>query len=243
MDEDAQKAEDSSFFESKLTADQEKALREYVENFLNTDHSKENPLKVIEETNKVFDLVKESHLDDLLESTETRIADLQKKLNEDIEEAHKMKIDLQASSVSEVNEVCAGLVLGWKVFADTKDGELFFNSMMPSIYGEDFLKNNKEMLAARAKAIKNNPNNYLEGQKILYESPVLSYLEATVMDKSCNDCGIKDTCLKRTLGIFLLYIRTGRISELTPEVKESFSIAEQCENWLPTQASQKEAAL
>ena len=63
------------------------------------------------------------------------------------------------------------------------------------------------------------------------------------MDKSCNDCGIKDTCLKRTLGIFLLYIRTGRISELTPEVKESFSIAEQCENWLPTQASQKEAAL
>ena len=73
-------------------------------------------------------------------------------------------------SVSEVNEVCAGLVLGWKVFADTKDGELFFNSMMPSIYGEVFLKNNKEMLAARAKAIKDNPSNYLEGQKILYDT-------------------------------------------------------------------------
>lgn len=118
MDEDAQKAEDSSFFESKLTADQEKALREYVENFLNTDHSKENPLKVIEETNKVFDLVKESHLDDLLESTETRIADLQKKLNEDIEEAHKMKMDLQASSVSEVNESAKSIMKSGKLLVE-----------------------------------------------------------------------------------------------------------------------------
>lgn len=118
MDEDAQKDEDSSFFESKLTADQEKALREYVENFLNTDHSKENPLKVIEETNKVFDLVKESHLDDLLESTETRIADLQKKLNEDIEEAHKMKIDLQASSVSEVNESAKSIMKSGKLLVE-----------------------------------------------------------------------------------------------------------------------------
>ena len=118
IDEEAQKAEDNSFFESKLTADQEKALREYVENFLNTDHSKENPLKVIEETNKVFDLVKESHLDDLLESTETRIADLQKKLNEDIEEAHKMKIDLQASSVSEVNESAKSIMKSGKLLVE-----------------------------------------------------------------------------------------------------------------------------
>lgn len=117
MDEDAQKAEDD-LFESKLTADQEKALREYVENFLNIDHSKENPLKVIEETNKVFDLVKESHLDDLLESTETRIADLQKKLNEDIEEAHKMKIDLQASSVSEVNESAKSIMKSGKLLVE-----------------------------------------------------------------------------------------------------------------------------
>jgi hypothetical protein len=100
IDTAADEAGEDDLFESKLTADQEKALREYVENFLNADHSKENPLKVIEETNKVFDLVKESHLDDLFESTQTRIADLQKKLNEDIEEAHKMKMDLQASSVS-----------------------------------------------------------------------------------------------------------------------------------------------
>lgn len=63
------------------------------------------------------------------------------------------------------------------------------------------------------------------------------------MEKSCNNCNVKDTCLKRTLGIFLLYIRTGRISELTPDVKENFCVTDQCENWLPVQATSKEAAL
>ena len=109
---------EDDLFESKLTADQEKALREYVENFLNADHSTENPLKVIEETNKVFDLVKESHLDDLLESTEIRISELQKKLNEDIEETHKMKMDLQASSVSEVNESAKSIMKSGKLLVE-----------------------------------------------------------------------------------------------------------------------------
>ena len=63
------------------------------------------------------------------------------------------------------------------------------------------------------------------------------------MEKSCNTCRVKDTCLKRTLGIFLLYIRTGRISELTPEVKENFCVAEPCENWLPVQSARKEVSL
>ena len=118
IDTAADEASEDDLFESKLTADQEKALREYVENFLNADHSKENPLKVIEETNKVFDLVKESHLDDLFESTQTRIADLQKKLNEDIEEAHKMKMDLQASSVSEVNESAKSIMKSGKLLVE-----------------------------------------------------------------------------------------------------------------------------
>lgn len=118
IDTAADEAGEDELFESKLTADQEKALREYVENFLNADHSKENPLKVIEETNKVFDLVKESHLDDLFESTQTRIADLQKKLNEDIEEAHKMKMDLQASSVSEVNESAKSIMKSGKLLVE-----------------------------------------------------------------------------------------------------------------------------
>ena len=73
-------------------------------------------------------------------------------------------------SVSEVDEICGGLVLGWKIYADTLDGEVFFNAMMPSIYGPDFIAKNKDMLAARAKAIKDNPNNYLQGQKVLYDT-------------------------------------------------------------------------
>lgn len=63
------------------------------------------------------------------------------------------------------------------------------------------------------------------------------------MEKSCNSCGVKDTCLKRTLGIFLLYIRTGRIAELTQEVKDNFCISDQCENWCPMQVSHKEVTL
>lgn len=55
------------------------------------------------------------------------------------------------------------------------------------------------------------------------------------MKRLCNTCVLTETCLKRTLGIFLLYIRTGRIAELTPAVKDNFCVAEECENWLPIQ--------
>ena len=73
-------------------------------------------------------------------------------------------------SVSELDEVCKGFVVGWKVLCDTGDGETFFWGMAPSIYGPEFLANNQEMLAGRAKAIKDNPNGYLEGQKTLYDT-------------------------------------------------------------------------
>lgn len=73
-------------------------------------------------------------------------------------------------SVSELDPVCEGFVVGWKVLCDTMDGETFFWGMAPSIYGPEFIANNKEMLTGRAKAIKENPNGYLEGQKILYDT-------------------------------------------------------------------------
>ena len=73
-------------------------------------------------------------------------------------------------SVSELDEVCKGFVVGWKVLCDTMDGETFFWGMAPSIYGPKFLAENHEMLVGRAKAIKDNPNNYLEWQKILYDT-------------------------------------------------------------------------
>lgn len=73
-------------------------------------------------------------------------------------------------SVSELDPVCEGFVLGWKLLCDTGDGEAFFWGMAPSIYGPDFIRDNREMLSARAKAMKDNPNGYLGGQKTLYDS-------------------------------------------------------------------------
>ena len=73
-------------------------------------------------------------------------------------------------SVSELDPVCEGFVVGWKVLCDTMDGETFFWGMAPSIYGPDFIENNRAMLSGRAKAIKHNPDRYLEGQKVLYDT-------------------------------------------------------------------------
>ena len=60
--------------------------------------------------------------------------------------------------------------LGWKILCDTKDGETFFWGMAPSIYGPDFIRDNKAMLTERAKATKAANADYLEGQKILYDT-------------------------------------------------------------------------
>lgn len=73
-------------------------------------------------------------------------------------------------SVSELDPVLEGFVSSWKLLCDTNDGEKFFWGMTPSIYGEAFIKNNQEELIARGRAIKNNPNGYLEGQKLLYDN-------------------------------------------------------------------------
>lgn len=104
--------------ESKLTDRESKAIREYVENFLSADHSAENPLKVIEETNEILNLVKEGKLVDMEESVTARIEDLQKQLNEDIISAHQMKLDLKASSVTEVNESAKSIMKSGKLLVE-----------------------------------------------------------------------------------------------------------------------------
>ena len=73
-------------------------------------------------------------------------------------------------SVSELDDVCKGFVNSWKALCDLNDGEVFFKGMAPSIYGPDFLKNNRKMLEDRAKAFKSTPREYYEGQKILYDT-------------------------------------------------------------------------
>ena len=73
-------------------------------------------------------------------------------------------------SVSEIDPVVAGFALGWKTLCDSGDGETFFWGIAPSIYSPAFLAENHEMLSQRAKALKENPDGYLEGQKNLYDT-------------------------------------------------------------------------
>lgn len=110
---------DDGLFESqKLPERAEKALREYVEEFLAKDHSKENPLTVISETNEILALVKEGKLSDMEESVVSRITDLQKQLNEDIEATHLMKNELGVSSVSEINESAKTIMKSGKLLME-----------------------------------------------------------------------------------------------------------------------------
>ena len=73
-------------------------------------------------------------------------------------------------STSEKTAVGSAFVSSWKLPALAGDGESFFNTLMPSIYGEKFIKENKEFLAKRAKVTKGIGQDYLSGQVTLYDS-------------------------------------------------------------------------
>lgn len=73
-------------------------------------------------------------------------------------------------STSEKTAVGGSFVSSWKAPALAGDGEAFFNTLMPSIYGEKFIRENKDFLELRAKATKNIGQDYLHGQVVLYDS-------------------------------------------------------------------------
>ena len=50
-------------------------------------------------------------------------------------------------------------------------------------------------------------------------------------DKNCKVCGRKSTCLKRSASIFVLYIQTGRMNELTETVRENLDCSAGCSHW------------
>lgn len=83
-------------------------------------------------------------------------------------------------STSELTGVCQGFVSSWIAPARAGDGEAFFNTLMPSIYGESFLKKEEAFLRKRAKATKDIGEDYLHGQVILYET----FLQDVAMDLS-----------------------------------------------------------
>ena len=73
-------------------------------------------------------------------------------------------------SVSELDEVLKYFIESWKALAESKDAEKFFWGMMPSIYGNTFIKENIEMLKKRAEEFKDFPDDYFQGQIYLYDT-------------------------------------------------------------------------
>lgn len=73
-------------------------------------------------------------------------------------------------SVSQLDEILKYFVKGWKDLAEQKDGEKFFWGMMPSIYYNDFIVNNLEVLKKRAEAMTYVPKDYFDGQISLYKT-------------------------------------------------------------------------
>ncbi len=72
--------------------------------------------------------------------------------------------------VSEIDEVLRRFVESWKLMCLNKDAEAFFLGMLPSIYGDSYLRKNREALNQRAKAIPSLGNDYLKGQISLYDT-------------------------------------------------------------------------
>jgi 3-oxoadipate enol-lactonase len=85
-------------------------------------------------------------------------------------------------SVSELDEVLSAFVYGWIDAARLKDGERFFRIMMPSIYSDTFIKNNRAMLDKRIEAMKSIDPSYFEGQINLYKT----FLEDVTMTQDLH---------------------------------------------------------
>jgi len=71
---------------------------------------------------------------------------------------------------SELDEVLKGFIQNWKFMLATGDGETMFWGIAHTLYGNKFLADNRQMLAGRAIAIKNNPDGYLDGLKFLFDT-------------------------------------------------------------------------
>jgi 3-oxoadipate enol-lactonase len=100
-------------------------------------------------------------------------------------------------SVSELDNHIVKNVLEWIELAKTYNGELFFNGMMPSIYGKTYIENNSKFMKERAKSMNHIPKDYFDGQIGLYKT----FLEDVTMTQelhkiSCPSlivCGEEDT--------------------------------------------------
>ena len=99
-------------------------------------------------------------------------------------------------SVSELDEVLKLFVGGWKDAAKAGDPRKFFWNMVPTIYGDSFIRKNFKMLEERAMALEKASSDYFEGQIALYETFLGDVCMTDLLERiSCRTlvvCGEED---------------------------------------------------
>ena len=74
------------------------------------------------------------------------------------------------NSVSELDEKVVKIVEEWVELAKSYNGKEFFEKMLPSIYGQTYIVNNRDFLSQRALAMNGIPKSYFDGQIGLYKT-------------------------------------------------------------------------
>ncbi len=98
-----------------------------------------------------------------------------------------MKSMVIIDSTTELDPLMKYFVSSWKKPAKEGDGEAFFNTLAPSIYGEKFMRENEIFLKVRAQATNNIGQEYLDGQIILYDT----FLQDVTMTEILKDIKVK----------------------------------------------------
>ena len=74
------------------------------------------------------------------------------------------------NSFSEINSLIKTLVRSWEPLRAALDGEHLFWNMIPIFYGDDFLTQNYEAVAGRAKLMRELTADDFRGQKAIYDT-------------------------------------------------------------------------
>ena len=101
------------------------------------------------------------------------------------------------NSTSEKDDRLVRTIEEWIELASSYEEDTFFYEILPSIYGYDYIKNNKSVISGTAKWIKEQDDEYFEGQIGLYKT----YINELPITKELNKikcptlilCGKDDT--------------------------------------------------
>jgi 3-oxoadipate enol-lactonase len=87
-----------------------------------------------------------------------------------IDEAKRVSSLTVIDSVSELDALLSRFVSSWVALAERGDAELFYASVLPSLYSRQFLRDQAEMIDGRGARMKELPDDYFRGQAELYRA-------------------------------------------------------------------------